>query len=789
MIRSLFAKPATSGPGPGRRAPWPKPDPHFHRYPPLPRGIPFFEPADLLASHRNLLYQIRIESGVNDDDFARLYQPAMQRYSELVQSLPASESNHHRGMGGLLYHGLEVAFFALRSSSVRFFSPPEATARQRRDDEPRWRFAVFLAGLCHDLGKIAADLQVVSACGNYHWNPYLESITDWGIKHGLESYHPTWVCQRYHQTHERFTPAIFPLVATADHLSFISEGERRITICLMNALVGNDMAGDNMVHDLVMNADSASVAKSLKETPAIVDGMAVSRSVPEEFVSALQRLISEGLPVNKPGAGVVADEAHTYLMFPQCLDEVRSRLTRDGITGVPGNNETLADILIAHHFAEPADNTPGKSKRFFLILPKFSQVQANKSRLGLRLVRDDLIFPRGRPKPIEVEIQDQPDAEVGTEHETLTVDRQSREEPNAPQRSAAPTTDDLAVDTETGEILTQTPAEESPAAPEPPSENPSQGPSPSPVPEPVSIKASEPASASDSGTAEIEHASAPPSPSDGAKNYFSRLGIAGEMLETVLDAIASGELVANEHWWLDQEMFHLEQSAAADVVAIDMNKLADLFEQHNLLKIDPSKPLQKTRQLTAPGKKGKKPVFVLKPLPSRYLVEVSNLAKPEVIRSPEPTPISQSKAKAPAQTGHAKPREKTPDKTPIPPPDSSTLSRNESAPSHNPQPAAPTDSADGRLDQMEPVVRLVYDHARQTPSAFPVTSCDQGIIFELEGAVDWLLAEGPAHGVDLSPNQLRQKLRIGTTTVFQRDAEEVGYPSSKPARCIPALAG
>ncbi|MEA1053921.1 TraI domain-containing protein, partial [Lamprobacter modestohalophilus] len=55
--------------------------------------------------------------GLGDDDdgtprWATYIEPVICRYAAFVHLLPASEAHHHCGSGGLLRHGLEVAFRA-----------------------------------------------------------------------------------------------------------------------------------------------------------------------------------------------------------------------------------------------------------------------------------------------------------------------------------------------------------------------------------------------------------------------------------------------------------------------------------------------------------------------------------------------------------------------------------------------------------------------------------------------------------------------------------------------------
>ena len=73
--------------------------------------------SELRQKYLNLLWQ---QVSMTQDMFNELYKKPIERYAEMVQLLPASESHHHSHLGGMLDHGLEVLSFAakLRQSYV-----------------------------------------------------------------------------------------------------------------------------------------------------------------------------------------------------------------------------------------------------------------------------------------------------------------------------------------------------------------------------------------------------------------------------------------------------------------------------------------------------------------------------------------------------------------------------------------------------------------------------------------------------------------------------------------------
>ncbi|EFI7279635.1 conjugal transfer protein TraI, partial [Escherichia coli] len=76
-------------------------DEEIPRYPPFAKGLPVAPLDKILATQAELIEKVRNSLGFTVDDFNRLVLPVIQRYAAFVHLLPASESHHHRGAGGL----------------------------------------------------------------------------------------------------------------------------------------------------------------------------------------------------------------------------------------------------------------------------------------------------------------------------------------------------------------------------------------------------------------------------------------------------------------------------------------------------------------------------------------------------------------------------------------------------------------------------------------------------------------------------------------------------------------
>jgi conjugal transfer pilus assembly protein TraI len=168
-----------------------KDDEEIPRYPPFMRGLPATPPDTLIETQRDLIGQIREAGLASPDIFEQFYLASLRRFASYAHLLPASQTHHHRGAGGLLRHAAEVALWSLQSGD-RVLLPGEQAPRRRRELEPRWHFAVFLAALCHDAGKPVTDLAVTSRDGEKVWNPFVEDLYSWANRHGVDRYFLHW---------------------------------------------------------------------------------------------------------------------------------------------------------------------------------------------------------------------------------------------------------------------------------------------------------------------------------------------------------------------------------------------------------------------------------------------------------------------------------------------------------------------------------------------------------------------------------------------------------------------
>lgn len=311
------------------------------------KGLLIPQPAArLLATPRRkiLLEHIWQRTSLSRQQFEKLYRGPIERYAELVQQFPASESHHHAYIGGMLDHGLEIIAYALKLRQSHLL-PAGATPETQAAQSEAWTAGIAYAALLHDLGKIAVDLEVEDASGDA-WHPW----------HGpLQSpYRFRYRKNRDYHLHGAATGLLYTRVLDSALLDWLS-GYPALWAALLFVLAGQyDRAG--MIGELVTKADQASVAQALGGDPAKAT-TAPKHALQRKLLDGLRYLVREELKLNQPEAsdGWLTQDA-LWLVSKTVSDKLRAYLLTQGIDGIPTNNTAVFNVLQDHRIAQPASD-------------------------------------------------------------------------------------------------------------------------------------------------------------------------------------------------------------------------------------------------------------------------------------------------------------------------------------------------------------------------------------------------------------------------------------------------
>lgn len=339
-------------------------------YPPFRNGLPCVTAEQIVRSQDELIRSIYRATGVTPELWRSLYLPIIFAYAGHAHLLPASETNHHRGAGGLFRHGLEAAYHAVRlvdGKDAGQKSAHLADAEDRKKQEERLRFTTFCAALLHDIGKPISDMTVIANEGDAIWNPLLESLPDWAAAHGVERYHINWREKRKDR-HEAVSAILLPRLMGNYALAWMHNSkEGSLWVDLLSKSMVNYETGSNKVRDYATRGDQKSSSEDLAKRAE--SGNDIGIPLERFMLNACREMLFEGVwTVNEKGGVIWVCKAPdegierpfapgtpvVALLWPRAGEAIIARLRNQGTPGVPRDPNIVASMLIDRSIAVPA---------------------------------------------------------------------------------------------------------------------------------------------------------------------------------------------------------------------------------------------------------------------------------------------------------------------------------------------------------------------------------------------------------------------------------------------------
>ncbi len=388
-------------------------DEEIPRYPPFMKGLPATDPAKLIETQRELIDQIREAGLASPDIFERFYLESLRRFASYAHLLPASQTHHHRGAGGLLRHAAEVALWSLQSGD-RVLLPGEQAPRRRRELEPRWHLAVFLAALCHDVGKPVTDLVVSSRDGSKIWNPFVEDLYSWANRHGVDRYFLHWRENRG-KKHTTVSSLFAERIISQAGLAWIAEVDAEFVPWMMETINGHPSA-ENPIHDLVIRSDQVSVERDLRSLGVAFTGYEIGLPVERFLLDIMRRLVRDGnWRINEPGSRLWHMDGHLYLIWPIAGEEIAAVINQEKIPGLPRTPNSILDMLVDRKLAHIREDQV-EGNRYWAIAPAVLAEKIPNIRLTAIRLRDTTMVIDPAPPSVqgkvfgqEKQLKEQPD--------------------------------------------------------------------------------------------------------------------------------------------------------------------------------------------------------------------------------------------------------------------------------------------------------------------------------------------------------------------------------------------
>jgi conjugal transfer pilus assembly protein TraI len=298
----------------------------------------------ILDDNRDILGRIKLAYGGDAQAFAKEMLPLIRKYIAYVNVLPATRDSFFARSGGLARLGMETAFFALQATDSQIFAG-RATISTRRQLEPRWRFATFVAGLCAYLYRVL-DTVVVSDAHGTVWQPYLAPLADWIDKHEVGRLFVRWGEAR--QECRSLSLFALPMILPADTLAYLSHDDSTIVAHMLAAISGEVKYQDhNVIDHLVNRASTLVIYRDLREADTQA-GKARARAYLARFLlKAMRELVQshQGWVPNAERSRMWLGRDGLFLVWPNGISDILTLLEDEGLYGLPASPVEAMEIL------------------------------------------------------------------------------------------------------------------------------------------------------------------------------------------------------------------------------------------------------------------------------------------------------------------------------------------------------------------------------------------------------------------------------------------------------------
>ena len=323
-------------------------------YPSVDPGIAVQTADAIVEGNAELMSRIKLAYGCDAATFERDIVRVVRSYASYVNLLPATADNYFAEPGGLFRLGLETAFYALQGTDAQIFEG-RATISARRQLEPRWRLATFIAGLCNEVHRTLSHLTVRDAAGQL-WPSYLVALTPWLEGQGAERLFPRWDPT----PQESRASGVFalPLIVDRATMQYLATGNTVVVPHMMAAISGTALYREhNILDELVRRATAMVIDRNLRADTENYGKPTLGAHLERYLVDAMRRLAASSAQwqPNVTRTRVWFGRDGMFLVWPRAIQDVRELLEVERLPGMPRVPDTLLEILLDAKVLEARD--------------------------------------------------------------------------------------------------------------------------------------------------------------------------------------------------------------------------------------------------------------------------------------------------------------------------------------------------------------------------------------------------------------------------------------------------
>lgn len=307
-------------------------------------------PASVLLGERvrQRLTAMRLESGMEEKDFARLIMAPMAAIAEWVQQVPATPDEYHCEAGGMMRLAVECATVAMRRADGKLFHRPGTGPAGGVQSDTAWRHAAVLAALFCTIGRHVGHWRVQNATGDRTWNPYAYGLREWVPKHSPGGYVITGAQPTNSVSRAGAGAWIAAKCLDAGCLSRLQHGDGAPMGALVDVLGGHTESTLGSVVEAASRAVMAEDRNRARLHPA--------RRMPpvqQQLLSVMRGLVQFRWNINQPGGRLIMGPDGVYLHWERAAEDILARWRADHHADPAIGPKELGTLLLEHGLVEP----------------------------------------------------------------------------------------------------------------------------------------------------------------------------------------------------------------------------------------------------------------------------------------------------------------------------------------------------------------------------------------------------------------------------------------------------
>jgi conjugal transfer pilus assembly protein TraI len=314
-------------------------------YPSVDPGVPARSADDILAAHQDLISRIKLCYGADRAAFEADLLTPIRSYAAFVNLLPATPDNFFCEVGGLFRLGLEVAFYALQGTDGHIVSG-RSTISTRRQLEPRWRHATFIAGLCSELHRTLSQVVVTDEHGE-EWPAYLGPLTAWLERRRARIFFVRWLSNS--QESRALGLFALPHIVSPMTMQHLATANTIAVPQMLSCLAGTALYREqNILVDLVKRAAALVIDRDLIACANRYGRPILGAHLERYLIDAMRRLVVShaAWAPNHEKSRVWYGREGLFIVWPNAVTEIRKLLEEDELPGIPKAPDTILEILL-----------------------------------------------------------------------------------------------------------------------------------------------------------------------------------------------------------------------------------------------------------------------------------------------------------------------------------------------------------------------------------------------------------------------------------------------------------